>query len=169
MKIGVLSDTHDNLSNLTYALETMGRRDIGTVIHCGDLTDFELLSQFTGFRLIYLVGNMDHTSGTIVRKVMKQGEDSFAGLEFTGKLDGVSVAATHSHIEGKVMELVQSGRYQWVFHGHTHQKRNETIKGVHVVNPGALGGLARGPRSFCIVDLDTEDVEFITVPSGREG
>jgi predicted phosphodiesterase len=38
------------------------------------------------------------------------------------------------------------------------------IKGVHIVNPGALGGLARGQRSFCIVDLDTNDVEFITVP-----
>ncbi len=164
MKIGVLSDTHDNLSNLTYALETFRECGIKTIIHCGDLTGFELIPQFSGFRLIYLVGNMDHTSGTIIKRVKKLGEDSFAGLEFSGKLDGISVAATHSHIEGKVMELVQSGRYQWIFHGHTHQKRNETIKGVHIVNPGALGGLARGPRSFCIVDLDTGDVEFITVP-----
>jgi uncharacterized protein len=165
MKIGILSDTHDNLSNLTYALETFRERGIDTVIHCGDLTGFELISQFSGFQLIYLVGNMDHVNGTIVKRVKKLGENNFAGLVFTGKLGGVSVAATHSHIEGKVMDLVRSGRYRWVFHGHTHHKRDEIIKGVHIVNPGALGGLARGPRSFCIVDLDAGDVEFVTVPS----
>lgn len=165
MKIGVLSDTHDNLSNLTYALETFRECGIDTVIHCGDLTGFETVSQFSGFRLIYLIGNMDHASGTITKRVNKAGEDNFAGLTFTGKLEGVSIAATHSHIDGKVMALVRSGKYQWVFHGHTHRKRDEVIKGVHVVNPGALGGLARGPRSFCIVDLEFGEVEFITVPS----
>ena len=165
MKIGVISDTHDNLSNLIHVLEKFRERGIKTVIHCGDLTGYDLVSLFSGFQLIYLIGNMDHTSGTIVRQVEKLGEDSFAGSTFTGKLGGVPIAATHSHIEGKVMELVQTGRYQWVFHGHTHQKRDEIIKGVHVVNPGALGGLARGPRSYCIVDLDAGDMTFFTVPT----
>ncbi len=165
MKIGVLSDTHDNLSNLTFALETFRERGIKTLIHCGDLTGFDLVSQFSDFRLIYLIGNMDHTSGTVIKRVNKLGEDNYAGLTFMGILDGIPVAATHSHIEGKVMELVRSGKYQWVFHGHTHRKRDEVINGVHIVNPGALGGLARGPRSFCIVDLSAGDVEFINVPS----
>jgi hypothetical protein len=89
--------------------------------------------------------------------------DNFAGMVYRGKLDGVPVAVTHSHIDGKVMELVQEQRFKWIFHGHTHEKRDEVVRGVRIVNPGALGGLGREPRSFCVVDLDTEDVEFIQV------
>jgi hypothetical protein len=163
MKIGVLSDTHDSLSNLIFALAGLRERGIETVIHCGDLTDFELLSRFEGFRLIYLLGNMDHANGTIVKLVQKMNPDNFAGLVFTGNLGGVPVAATHSHLEGKVMELVQSGRYQWIFHGHTHQRRDETIRGARIVNPGALGGLRRGLRTYCIADLSAPSVEFVTV------
>lgn len=165
MQIGVLSDTHDNLSNLTIALETFRERGIKTVIHCGDLTDFDLLSHFSDFRLIYVTGNMDHASGTIQKRVAKMNPENFAGLVFRGKLDGASVAATHSHIDGKVMELVSEGRFQWLFHGHTHQKRDEVVRRTRIVNPGALGGLGRGARTFCIVDLAAANVEFITVPS----
>ena len=167
MKIGVLSDTHDNLVNLLPVLETFRDRRIDTVIHCGDLTDFNLLSHFSDFRLIYLIGNMDHTTGTIKKRVEQMREDNFAGLVFRGKLDGVMVAATHSHIEGKVMALVQEKRFGWIFHGHTHERRDETIRGTRIVNPGALGGLVRGPRSFCIIDLTAGEVEFIELKTSR--
>ena len=130
MKIGVLSDTHDNLDNLLTVLETFRDRDIETVIHCGDLTDFSMISHFSGFRLIYLIGNMDQATGTIKKRVENLREDNFAGLVFQGKLDGIMVAATHSHIEGKVMALVQEKRFDWIFHGHTHQWRDETIRGT---------------------------------------
>jgi uncharacterized protein len=163
MKIGLLSDTHNKISNLIAALAIFRERRIHTVIHCGDLTDFDLISHFDGFQLIYLTGNMDHASGTIQRRVAKLNEENFAGPVFKGTLDGVSVAATHSHIDGKVMELVQSGRYEWVFHGHTHKRRDEVIHGVRVVNPGALGGLKRGPRTICVVDLAKPNVEFISI------
>lgn len=163
MKIGVLSDTHDNLSNLTYVLNTYRERGIGTLIHCGDLTSLEMLTHFSNFRLIYTMGNMDIATGTIKKRLEKMGEDNFAGTVYRGKLGGVPVAATHSHIDGKVMDLVQEGNIQWLFHGHTHEKRDEVVRGVRIVNPGALGGLGREQRTFCIVDLVAEAVEFLKV------
>jgi len=167
MKIGVLSDTHDNLDNVLTVLEILRQRGIETVIHCGDLTDFTMISHFSGFRLIYLIGNMDVATGTIRKRVEQMREDNFAGLVYQGKLDGRMVAATHSHLEGKVMELVQEKRFDWIFHGHTHEKRDETVRETRIVNPGALGGLVRGPRSFCIVDLTAGEVEFIELKSSR--
>lgn len=164
MKIGVLSDTHNSLSNVIYAVETLRDRGIETLIHCGDLTDFDLISQFEGFRLIYLLGNMDQASGTIVKRVQKMNPENFAGTVFTGNLDGVSIAATHSHIEGEVMELVRSRKYQWIFHGHTHRRRDEIVGGVRIVNPGALGGMNWGLRTFCVVDLTEGNVEFVPIP-----
>ncbi len=163
MIIGVLSDTHNNLSNLLSALAAFRERDISTVIHCGDLTDHDLVSHFDGFRVIYVFGNGDFATGTIRNRLNKMNPDSTAAMVFRGTLDGVRVAATHSHMEGKVMDLIREKKFQWVFHGHTHEKRDEVIRGVRVVNPGALGGAGRGPRSFCVVDLDAENVTFLKV------
>jgi hypothetical protein len=163
MKIGVLSDTHDNLSNLLAVLAACRERRIDTLIHCGDLTGFELVSHFEGFRTIYTPGNMDHAAGAITKRFKKLRTDNFVGPVFRGQIGGVAVAATHSHIDSKVMDLVNTQRYRWVFHGHTHQRRDEVINGVRIVNPGALGGLGKEPRSFCVVDLGTDAVEFITV------
>jgi len=161
MKIGVLSDTHDHLANMINAINTFHDQGIETIIHCGDLTSIKMLSHFEGFRVIYTMGNMDYTTGTITNRLKKMREDNFAGLVFRGNLGGVPVAATHSHINGKVMELVRENQFKWLFHGHTHEKRDEVIHGVRIVNPGALGGMGREPRSFCIVDLDAEDVQFV--------
>lgn len=163
MKIGVLSDTHDNLSNLIAVLDAFRNEKIETVIHCGDLTSLEMVSHFKGFRVIYTMGNMDFMTGAIKKRLEKMREDNYAGMIFRGKLGGVPVAAAHSHIDGQLMDLIREKRYNWIFHGHTHQKRHEVIKGVHIVNPGALGGLGREPRTYCIVDLDEEQVEYFKV------
>jgi uncharacterized protein len=163
MKIGVLSDTHDNLTNLITVLEAYRDRGIKTLIHCGDLTSLDIVSYFKGFRLIYTIGNMDIATGTIKKSIEKLDTDNYAGMVYRGKLNGVPIAATHSHIDGKIMELVREKRFKWIFHGHTHEKRDEVVRGVRIVNPGALGGLGREPRSFCVVDLDAENVEFIPI------
>jgi putative phosphoesterase len=164
MKIGVLSDTHDKLTNLIYVLEFFRERGIETIIHCGDLTGLDMVSHFEGFRVIYTIGNMDYMTGAIKKRLGKMRADNFAGTVFNGKIDGVPLAVTHSHIEGMMESLLQDGNIKWLFHGHTHEKRDEVIRGVRVVNPGALGGLGNEPRSFCIVDLDQENVEFFRLP-----
>lgn len=163
MKIGVMSDTHDNLSNTMAVLSTYRDWGIDTIVHCGDLTSPEMVSHFQGFRVIFTTGNMDHTTGAIKKRLGKMREDNFAGLVYKGSLGGVPIAVTHSHVDGKIMELVRENRFKWIFHGHTHEKCDEVIRGVRIVNPGALGGLGREPRTFCIVDLDAENVEFIKV------
>lgn len=163
MKIGVLSDTHDNQEDLRVVLNICREKGIKTLVHCGDLTSLDMVSKFRGFRLIYTIGNMDIATGAIKKHIERMHEGNYAGMVFRGKLNGVPIAVTHSHIDGKVMELVREKRFKWVFHGHTHEKRDETLRGARIVNPGALGGLGRDPRSFCIVDLDAEMVEFIQV------
>jgi putative phosphoesterase len=163
MKIGVMSDTHDNLANIIQVLNVFRDREIETVIHCGDLTSLEMVAHFQDFRVIYTLGNMDFATGAIQARFKKQNEESFVGTVFTGVLGGVPIAVTHSHINNQVMDLIMQRRFKWIFHGHTHEKRDEVIRDTRIVNPGALGGLGRGPRSFCVVDLGQEDVEFIKI------
>ena len=57
--------------------------------------------------------------------------------------------------------LIASGEYAYVFHGHTHRRRDRMIGHTRVINPGALGGRRTERRSFCILDLATGETRFV--------
>jgi len=59
-----------------------------------------------------------------------------------------------------------SGRFTFICHGHTHERRDEvrSAYGVRLINPGALGGSRPQARSVCILDPASDDLEFIEFP-----
>ena len=64
----------------------------------------------------------------------------------------------------KLIIEYEKHKCEYIFHGHTHRRRDEVVHGTRIINPGALGGMSREHYSFCIVDLGLEDVEFIRLP-----
>lgn len=159
MRIGVLSDTHNNIGNLLKALRVFGDEGIEKVIHCGDMVNVTTAKQMSGFDVIYVNGNMDDSAAAVNDALWFLNPNSeTAGEVFTGKLDGVSIAVTHGHLPDKLDQLIRSRRYAFVFHGHTHRRRDEMIKKTRVINPGALGGVRYEPRTVCIVDLKSREV-----------
>jgi putative phosphoesterase len=160
MKIGVLSDTHNNLQNLRAALEVFGREGLDTIIHCGDLTEVEIARAIQGFRVICVLGNGDIASGEIRAALLAHNPENTVGMVYTGRIGEARIAATHGHLPGSVDELVRSGEYDYVFKGHSHQHKDERIGFTRLINPGALGGLHREDRQVCIVDLETGKVVF---------
>ena len=166
MKIGILSDSHNHVGNLRRALDLFRAEGISTLIHCGDMTSPETAAHLAGFQLIYVLGNSDGSAEALHNTIADLHPGNIFEREaFTGTLGGVRLAATHGHLPGKVDSLVRSGRYSFVFHGHTHRQRNETAgwRKTRICNPGALGGSRYEPRSICILDLATREVRFLTV------
>lgn len=161
MILGILSDTHNNIRNLQAALDRMRREGIDTIIHCGDLTGVEVAQALQGFRVICAFGNGDIASGEIRQALIELNPDNYAGLVYRGRIGGVRVAVTHGHIPGVVDELVRSGDFDYVFKGHSHQHKDERFGYTRLLNPGALGGLHREERQFCLLDLDTGKASFI--------
>lgn len=163
MAIGIISDTHDNLSNLIYSLEYLREQKVDTIIHCGDLTDQGLISHFHGFRLIYTFGNCDHANRSIRRKIIKLDQNNFADMSYEGKLDGKSIFVAHGNEKGQIMDVVRLKSFDYIFSGHTHRRRDETRLTTRLINPGALGGVKLERRSFCILDLASGELQVIKV------
>lgn len=168
MKIGILSDSHNNVTNLRRALDLFRAQHITTLIHCGDMTSPETAAHVAGFQLIYVLGNSDGSAEALHNTIADLHPGNIFEREaYTGTLGGVRLAATHGHLPGKVDSLVRSGRYSFVFHGHTHRQRNDEVAGwrrkTRLINPGALGGSHYQPRSVCILDLESQEVRFLTV------
>ena len=65
MKIGILSDTHNQLTNFEKALTIFRREGVTLVVHCGDLSSPETAGAMHGFQVIHVCGNQDTAYGQI--------------------------------------------------------------------------------------------------------
>ena len=153
MKIGILSDTHNNLTNLQSALALFRKEGVKELVHCGDITSQETAAALGDFRVIHTAGNGDYATGEIRQILLGLNPQSYSGLVYTGDIQGVKIAVTHGHLNGKVQELLNSGEFAYVFTGHSHRRKDILVGPTRLVNPGSLGGLKFEERSVFILDL----------------
>jgi len=163
MKIGVISDTHDNVHNLEAALEVLRAMEVTKVLHCGDLCQPNIVQTLVGFDVWIAQGNMDrHVDlDQVVEETLGRGRLAWLHRP---TLDGYPAAMIHGDNEEMLGNLVTCGEYAYVFHGHTHRRRDQTIGRTRVINPGALGGTRRQRRSFCVLDPATGEARFVKIP-----
>lgn len=162
MKIGIISDTHDNFSNLEMALDLLQAEGVRTLLHCGDLCGPGIIQTLSGLEVWIARGNMDRQSELPEVAAQTLG---FGRMKRFHRLTlaGYSMAMLHGDDEERLRRTIASNKYAYVFHGHTHRRRDQRIGKTHVINPGALGGMRWQTRSFCILDLTTGEPRFIKV------
>jgi predicted phosphodiesterase len=103
---------------------------------------------------------MDRAQVAIRQTLFGLNSSNVATNHFSGELiPDVRVAVTHGHVPGKIESFLE-GSYNYIFHGHTHRRRDETIGACRIINPGALGGTQHESRSVCLLDLKTGHLQF---------
>jgi putative phosphoesterase len=163
MLIAIFSDTHDNRSAIRTALDLARGRGAEEIFHCGDLTSAAVVELFRGWTLSCVEGNMDRDAGEIRAAVDRLGTGSVCAAELHLERDGLRIALMHGHRADRLAQAIQSGKYDFIFHGHTHRRRDERIGRTRVVNPGALGSTSVASYSFCVLDTTSREIEFIEV------
>ena len=160
MKIGILSDTHNNLSNIQKALAIFSNYHPERLIYCGDGTTVESIQWFCEYPIIYTFGNGDMTTGDIANTLKAFNKENFAGFVYKGELANRKVAAIHGHWMDQLDELTSYGKYDYVFTGHTHTRMDEKVGKTRLINPGAVGGSGSESRSIAILDLVSDELIF---------
>lgn len=141
MKIGILSDTHDQGELIRKAVQHFNSENVSWVFHCGDWVSPFILHFFQGLQvpLRGVFGNNDGDKFRHLAFKNKWGidleyEDRFLEME----IDKRRIAVFHGDYPGIVESLVTCGKYDVVFHGHTHQKVNQHYGKTLSLNPGSL-------------------------------
>lgn len=163
MRIGLISDTHDDVRNLATALEILRAEQVTKLLHCGDVCGPDVIHALAGFDVWVAQGNMDRSLELAQATQGVKGNSRMAWIQRL-VLDGYSIAMVHGDNEEALGNLISSGNYKYVFHGHTHRRRDQTIGRTRVINPGALGGARHQTRSFCILDSTTGEIRFVEIP-----
>ena len=162
MIFAVLSDTHNNQKSIELALASIRDREIGTIIHCGDICDADTVRLFADFDVRFVIGNGDRDVQSLANAVKSKFGTGRLAPFFEFEFGSVSFAACHGHTE-TLDRLVDSGNHRIVFHGHSHRRKDQLIRDTRVINPGAIGGLKPESRSYCVVDPSTEFIDFVEV------
>ena len=165
MKIGIISDSHDNIWALEKALNMLEKEKIEVLLHCGDLCAPFIVIQLDDFAeklnipVHIIFGNIDdqHVTPKMAgesKHVKHHGQ--LAELE----IDGCKIAMEHYPKLSEALAL--SGKYDLVIHGHTHEKREEQKGKTLLLNPGEIMG-RKGERTFAIYDTKARKAKFFVV------
>jgi putative phosphoesterase len=153
MKIGILSDTHNDIQATQHAMEIFRGRGIRLLFHCGDITSADVLPHLKGFEVYVVRGNMDrHNLKSLRKQAVSQEGVHWLDKGDVVELGGKRVAITHGDLEPVYDKLLKKAP-DYVLHGHTHRRRDERVDGTRVINPGALGGVQYESRSLCVLDI----------------
>jgi putative phosphoesterase len=161
MKIGILSDTHNDVPATARALRELNQWGVQTLFHCGDLISPEIIRHFDGLELYFVHGNMDrHQAPAYEAAALEQSGVHWLGAGHEVALGGKRIAITHGDREDLVERLLADGPH-YLLLGHTHRRRDQRLGSTRLINPGALGGVQYEARSICILDLATDQLEVI--------
>lgn len=164
MRIGLLSDTHGNLSRTRMAIGLLKTHGVDVVIHCGDVGSEEILDELgagfvrQGIPVHAVLGNVDAWEPGIAGYSMPGGPEVHGGIARL-RLGGKEIAVLHGHEERRLLSAIESGDWDFVFTGHTHAAADEKVGSTRVVNPGAIHRTVA--PSVAIVDTATSAVQFI--------
>jgi len=163
MKIGIISDTHDNIDNILKAVREFNKRQVDLVLHAGDFVSPIAVESFAGIKLVGILGNND-TDIPGLTSAFNKIHGELKGEIYEGEYDGVKLVIYHGTISSKRDFLIKSGKYDLVIYGHTHRKTTDMIGRTVVVNPGTAKGWIFGfNATIAIFDTSTRNIEFVNL------
>ena len=161
MRIGIISDTHDNVPRIKEAVAIFNEREVDLVIHAGDYIAPFAIDPLADLRCEYIgvFGNNDGEKLGLGKR--SQGRINIPPhfVEFGGKKILVM------HDQGELLPaLIKSQSYDIIIYGHTHEPVIEKHGRTLVINPGECGGWLAGKSTIALADLDQMTAELRELP-----
>ncbi len=167
MKIGVISDTHDQYENILKAVKILNQEKVSSVIHCGDW-----VSPFT--QLFYknlkspLRGIFGNNDGDRKYHLIyaKKSKIEFMGEKAELEMNKRNIFIYHGTDQKLIKFAIKSGKYNAIFHGHTHIAENKLIGNTLVLNPGTFMPVTDNKikgASLAIYETQTNTAKIIKI------
>ena len=166
MLIGIISDTHENMTAIQKAVEIFNSKNVSLVIHAGDIISPITFNYFSKLKSkIYLVfGNNDGEKKMLKEKYSQIGLIQEPPLEFELKDNDKTIKFIVFHTPPQNLEeLASSNKYDYIIYGHTHKKDLRKIGNTTIINPGEAGGWLFNNKSIVLLDTKENKVEFVDI------
>lgn len=159
MRIGIVSDTHNNLKNVARIVELFNTARVERVIHTGDITQAKTIRAFAALdvQMWGVFGNNDQERESLEAAIAEHGFHFFEPpLELVWHERRIVVVH-----DPRELEHVLTDTHDLALHGHTHQHRLDRIGPRMIFNPGECAGHMDGHNAVGIVDLASLDAHLL--------
>src|SRR5258708_1092292 len=160
MLIGIISDTHSRYGTVETVVKLLRQRGVYCVLHCGDIEDADTVWLFENLTTHFVFGNCDTERVSLRQAIDGTGatlQEPFGNLE----LEGRKIAWIHGDNKRLFQDLENSGHFDFLFYGHSHQAEQHRTGPMLVVNPGALHRARL--KTFAVLELESGELESVTV------
>lgn len=157
MLLGIMADTHDNLAMTGKAVELFNDRKVDYMIHAGDFTSPFTVKLFSELKCRYagVFGNNDGDKLLL----QERSEGSIKNQPLMLTLDNKKIVVVHEH--QAVNALADSGHFDVVIYGHTHEPLVKRVNTSLLINPGEVCGWLYGKPTAALLDLNRMEAEII--------
>ncbi|RLF51337.1 MAG: YfcE family phosphodiesterase [Thermoplasmata archaeon] len=155
-KIGLISDSHDNMEAIKKAVEIFNAENVELVIHAGDIVSPFTADVFKELKcdMLLIYGNNDGDKLYLKERFKNIG--TFHKDPYAVNIHGKNIIVTH---EPSIVDALAT-KYDIVIYGHTHEKDLRVGKSL-IINPGECCGYLTGKRSIAILYPDEMKAKFI--------
>ncbi len=159
MKIGILSDTHDQVARTAAAVALLVDAGAEAFIHCGDITVPQVVYELDVRPSYFVFGNCDDDLPGLRQAIATLGGTC---LEHGGliELGGRRLAVTHGHLERELQRL-EALEPHYLLSGHTHCADDSRRGPTRWINPGALHRAK--PWTVALLDLESDELTMLTI------
>ncbi len=163
MKIGIIADTHDNISAIQKAVRFFNTQDIKYVIHAGDYVAPFSLKELMNLkaRFVGVFGNNDGERRGLIGICKDIHEPPYDII-----LKGKHIIITHML---DCLSKRSSMNTDFIISAHTHVPEIRQGKPMYI-NPGECCGWLNGKSTVVVLDIETSHAEIIdlsTVSFGK--
>lgn len=159
MKIGIVSDTHNNLANVTRIVELFNAAGVARVVHTGDITQAKTLYVLAGLEapLCGVWGNNDRERESLESACAELGM-SFGEPPLTLHWAQRHITVVHDPLD--LTPAIERDSAV-LLHGHTHRRVVERGTDRIVFNPGECAGHMQGHNAIGVLDLETLEPDIL--------
>ncbi|MCL4378412.1 MAG: metallophosphoesterase [Actinobacteria bacterium] len=165
MKLGIISDTHDDVENVKKVIEIFKEKKIDIIIHLGDYVSPPIVKLFKGFNLTGIFGNNDGFQFGLIN-TFNEIDGRIIGGHFAKLIiDGLKIALYHGEFREVSEALAKSGDFDVIFTGHFHLMEEKKFEKTQLISPGSPHKFLTNDEnpSAAIFDTESREVKFIKI------
>jgi putative phosphoesterase len=166
MLVGLIADTHDRLPAVAELVRQMQAAGAGMVLHAGDYCSPFALRAFeeAHMSLAGVFGRNDgDPQGLVTRAQSAFGAELFESPH-SFEIGGRRILLVHDIGDVNKHSVLS---HEIVIHGSTHQQEMKTRGDTLIVNPGEACGWLYGTPSAALLELDSREVQFLTLSAAE--
>jgi putative phosphoesterase len=164
MRIGILSDTHDQVDRTEQALERLASAGADVFFHCGDFVEAAMLKLMSPRPCYFVFGNNDVDTAPALRETALRIGATCLDWGGSVTLAGKRIAITHGDRNSELRSLL-AAEPDYLLSGHSHVALEAMHGTTRCINPGALHRAAK--LTVACLDLISGELEFLEVLSLR--